>query len=153
MISDGEIAVGARQTQAAMGWPFGSSPPAPPPPTATWANYLFLSHAILELVLGAIKLRGRYAHETPSSRSARSAMYVRHHAFSLLALSLLGYFVWRDDAADTPAGRDASWIFFVFHGGAVAAFTHAWANGAIPLGKVVVPHLPFAVAFLAHALS
>ena len=54
---------------------------------------------------------------------------------------------------ETPAGRDASWIFFVFHGGAVAAFTHAWANGAIPLGKVVVPHLPFAVAFLAHALS
>ena len=38
-------------------------------------------------------------------------------------------------------------------GGAVAAFTHAWANGAIPFGKVVVPHLPFAVAFLAHALS
>ena len=89
-----------RHTDAAMGWPFASSPPAPPPPTATWANYLFLSHAILELVLGAIKLRGRYAHETPSSRSARSAMYVRHHAFSLLALSLLGYFVWRDDAAD-----------------------------------------------------
>ena len=127
--------------------------PPPPPPPAAWADALYLAHVLLELALGAIKLRGRYAHEAPGSRSARSAMYVRHHAASLLSLALLGWLVWRADAVDTPAGQSASAVLCVFHGGAVAAFVHAWAGGAIPLAKVVVPHLPFAVAFAVHALG
>ena len=44
--------------------------------------------------MGIIKLRGRYAHESPTERGERSRMYVRHHAFSLLALTLLGGLAW-----------------------------------------------------------
>ena len=129
-------------------WPFYSPPPPPP----TWASWLYLAHVVLELALGAIKLRGRYAHESPGSRSPRSAMYVRHHASSLLSLALLGHLVWVNDVVDTPTGRAASAVLFVFHGGAVAAFAHAWASDAIGMGKVIVPHLPFAAAFAVHAL-
>ena len=87
-------------------------------------------------------------------RTPRSAMYVRHHAFSLLSLALMGWLVWRHDLVDTPTGKGASAVLLVFHGGASAAFFHTWMFGrAIGFGKVVVPHLPFAVAFAAHALS
>ena len=78
-------------------------------------------------------------------------MYVRHHAFSLLALALLGYYVWRNSWVNTQVGECASVVLFVFHGGAVAAFTHTWASREIPLAKIVVPHLPFAIAFALHA--
>ena len=119
----------------------------------SWGETLFLMHAILELVLGALKLRGRYSHEVPGSRSARDEMYVRHHGFSLLSLALLGYLVWREGLVDTPTGRGASSVLAVFHGGAVAAFLQTYATGAIGIGKVIVPHLPFAVAFMWHGLS
>eukprot|EP00965_Chrysotila_dentata_P206693 6183680-Pleurochrysis_carterae.AAC.2 len=51
---------------------------------------LYLSHALLELVLGLLKLRGRYAHEKPRSKPQRSEMYTRHHGGALLALALQG---------------------------------------------------------------
>ena len=117
----------------------------------TYTEYLYMTHALLELALGAIKLRGRYAHETPGSRSARSAMYVRHHGFSLLALALLGFCVLVNGDVHTLIGAYNSLAFFLFHGGACAAFSLAWADGAIPFRKVCVPHLPWAVGFAAHA--
>ena len=78
-------------------------------------------------------------------------MYVRHHAFSLLSLALLGFLVWWHDMVDNPVGRSASLVLFVFHGGACVAFAHAWMNRAIKLGKIIVPHGPFALLFAAHA--
>ena len=133
-------------------WPF-APPPPPAPPAVHWAALWYLAHTLLEVALGAIKLRGRYAHETPGSKSKRSEMYVRHHGFSLLGHALLGWFVYAQDIVGTREGRGASAVLFVFHGGAVAAFLYAWAQDAIPFKKVVVPHLPFAIAFAVHALE
>lgn len=138
-------------------WPHRAPPPPAPPASIwqeiPWPEYLYIAHAVLELILGLLKLRGRYSHEAPGARSAKSAMYVRHHGFSLLALALLGYLIWRAEAVNSPTGAAVSLVLFVFHGGAVAAFTHAWACGEIPLAKIVVPHLPFAVAFALHAMQ
>lgn len=116
-----------------------------------WSSLLYISHVLLELALGLIKLRGRYAHEVPGSKSARNEMYCRHHGCSLLSLALLGYFVWQHDLVDTSTGAAASTVLAVFHGGAVASFTYAYSLNAIPVGKVIVPHLPFALGFAAHA--
>ena len=77
-------------------------------------------------------------------------MYVRHHAFSLLALTLLGGLVWWRGLVSSEAGWIASLCLGIFHGGAVCAFLWAWRCGAIPLAKVVLPHGPFAAAFLWH---
>ena len=126
--------------------------PLPTPPSPSHALILlYVAHTLLEVVLGAMKLRGRYQHEAPGSRSARSEMYARHHGFSLLALALLGGLVWWHNMIDTPTGQGASAVLALFHGGAVAAFLQTYAVGAIPLTKVVVPHLPFAVGFALHA--
>ena len=53
-----------------------------------------ISRPAAQAALGAIKLRGHYAHESPTARGERLRMYVRHHAFSLLALTLLGGLAW-----------------------------------------------------------
>ena len=74
-----------------------------------WVDVLYLSHAALELVLGCIKLRGRYAHEPPGSRTPRSAMYVRHHAFSLLSSALLG---WLGKRATGPTCYPPVWCMY-----------------------------------------
>jgi len=116
-------------------------------------DVLFIGHTLLELWLGMIKLRGRYQHEAPGSKTPRSEMYTRHHGASILALALLGYFVWARGLANTPTGQMASAVLATFHGGATIAFIHAWCCGAIPFAKVIIPHLPFAVAFAWHAWS
>eukprot|EP00040_Diaphanoeca_grandis_P000507 m.15626 g.15626 ORF g.15626 m.15626 type:complete len:127 (+) comp10661_c1_seq1:75-455(+) len=113
---------------------------------------LYLSHVILEFALGCLKLRGRYQHETPGSRSPRSAMYVRHHGWSLLSLALLGALVLWRDLIDTETGLIVSLACTVFHGGAVVAFLQAWADGAIPFAKVIVPHTPYAIGFAYHVM-
>lgn len=117
-----------------------------------WLNALYLAHTVLEIALGGLKLRGRYQHEPPGSKSVRSEMYCRHHGFSLLALALLGYLVWRNDLVDSPTGQAASAVLATFHCGAVVAFLHAFLHGQISAAKVVIPHLPFALAFSWHAL-
>ena len=105
---------------------FGYAPPPPstkyswPPLTST----LYLSHTALEVVLGAIKLRGRYQHEAAGSRSPRSEMYTRHHGSSILALALLSYLVYTHDCIDSDIGRSASCVLAVFHWGAVLSFLH-----------------------------
>ena len=91
------------------------------------------------------------AHETPGSRAGASAMYVRHHAVSILSMTALSYIVWADGLAGTHTGRRASAALALFHGGAVCAFAYAWQSGAIKLRKVIIPHLPHAVGFALHA--
>ena len=78
-------------------------------------------------------------------------MYVRHHAFSLLALTVLGGLVWWRGLVWSEAGWISSLVLGIFHGGAVCAFLWAWGCGAISMWKVVIPHSPFAAAFLWHA--
>ena len=118
-----------------------------------WAELLYASHTALEIVLGGIKLRGRYAHETPGSKAPRSQMYTRHHGFSLLALALLGGLVLWRDLVNTELGFITSVVQAVFHGGACVAFTYAYLENAIPFVKIIVPHAPFAAAFVVHAFS
>ena len=118
----------------------------------TWVDHLYLAHTLLELFLGLIKLRGRYQHEAPGSKAPRSEMYTRHHGCTILALALLGFFVWYDSATDTRHGTQSSAVLALFHGGATLSFLYAYLHGAIPFGKVCMPHGPFAIAFLAHAV-
>mmetsp|Transcript_5314 Transcript_5314/g.10358 ORF Transcript_5314/g.10358 Transcript_5314/m.10358 type:complete len:134 (-) Transcript_5314:191-592(-) len=114
---------------------------------------LYLSHALLELVLGLLKLRGRYAHEKPRSKPQRSEMYTRHHGGALLALALQGALVWCYDLVHTPTGAITSASLALFHGAAVCAFMVAWAQRAISAKKVLMPHAPFAILFAWHAYS
>jgi len=146
---------------------------------ATLAGGLFLTHALLEIGLGALKLRGRYAHEppldAPGGRGARGAMYVRHHGCALIALGALGLGLWADpflhlagggrrypaglffappglDLLLSPFGLLAVACLLLLHVGAVGVFAHAWVSGAIPLKKVLLPHGPFALGFAVLAL-
>lgn len=112
---------------------------------------LYLVHTILELVLGLMKLRGRYSHEGRAVKPARDQMYTRHHGFSLLALALLGGMVWWRGAYATELGDVSSRVLATFHGGAVLAFGHTCALGAVEFKKVLIPHAPFAVGFALHA--
>uniref|UniRef100_A0A7S0JM76 Uncharacterized protein n=1 Tax=Calcidiscus leptoporus TaxID=127549 RepID=A0A7S0JM76_9EUKA len=117
------------------------------------ASLLYVSHALLELLLGALKLRGRYAHERGKYREPRSAMYTRHHGCSLLSLSMLGALIWMRGLVDLEAGAIASACLALMHGGAVASFVIAWVQGAIPFVKVIVPHAPFALGFTWHVIA
>ena len=121
--------------------------------TSTFMDFAYAAHAVVELILGALKLRGRYAHEAPGSRSGKSKMYVRHHAASLLAHALLGALVLHAGLVDTRVGQGASLVLATFHGGAVGAAFTAWMTGELPIWKVFVPHSPFAIIFLVHALG
>ena len=58
--------------------------------------------------------------------------------------------VWWRGLVGSEAGYIASACLGLFHGGAVCAFLWAWRCGAIPLSKVLLPHAPFAAAFLWH---
>lgn len=114
-------------------------------------EYVYLTHSALELVLGAIKLRGRYQHEAVGSRLPRSEMYTRHHGASILSLALLSWLVYSAGEIHSAVGRGASLVLAVFHGGAVLSFLYAYAHGAIPISKVIIPHTPYALAFAWHA--
>jgi hypothetical protein len=114
---------------------------------------LYAAHTCLELVLGLMKLRGRYQHEQPGQRSARSEMYVRHHASALLSLALLSALTQTKGLIDSEAGEIVNAVLGCFHTGAVLSFAHAWARSrSFPAVKVLVPHGPFAVAFVLAAV-
>eukprot|EP00931_Biecheleriopsis_adriatica_P079026 TRINITY_DN52442_c0_g1_i1.p1 TRINITY_DN52442_c0_g1~~TRINITY_DN52442_c0_g1_i1.p1 ORF type:complete len:133 (-),score=27.15 TRINITY_DN52442_c0_g1_i1:63-461(-) len=115
------------------------------------ANMLYLTHALTEFGLGLIKLRGHYAHEDPASKPLHSQLYVRHHAAALLSLALLGYLVWRRGLVSSETGKITSASFALFHVGAVLANAYAWLQGAVQLGKILIPHMPFALGFVWHA--
>ena len=109
---------------------------------------VYLAHTALEVCLGLIKLRGRYQHESPGERSAKSAMYVRHHAASLLSLAALsGLVQWRG-LIHTETGEICNAVLAIFHLGAVCSFAHAWlCSRSFRAAKIIVPHAPFGVAF------
>ena len=50
---------------------------------------LYVAHTILELILGGVKLRGKYSH-LPGPMPEGAERFARHHGVSLLALALLG---------------------------------------------------------------
>ena len=105
---------------------------------------LYLAHVLLELVLGAVKLRGTYSGVVVPSAAAK---FARHHGVSLLALTLLGALVLTRGLVSTPTGQVASITLAFFHAGCVAVMVHAehW--------PVVFIHLPFALGFAWHAYS
>merc|ERR1712129_349747 len=106
---------------------------------------------LTELGLGIVKLRGHYAHEDPTARPLQSQLYVRHHAAALLALALLGGLVWQRGLVHTETGAIASATLATFHVGAVIANAYSWLQGAVKAIKILVPHGPFALAFVWHA--
>jgi hypothetical protein len=107
-----------------------------------WVSALYLAHALLELALGGIKLRGRYsAFEMPDG----AAKFARHHGVALLSIALLGFLVWKRKLVHTETGALGSMVLAFFHVACVAVMVHAQH------AKVVFIHLPFACAFLAHA--
>jgi len=113
------------------------------------ANVLFLVHAVLELVLGAMKLRGRYEGQKEAGPEAK---FIQHHGVALLALALLGAVVWYRKLGDTETGRLASTVLCFFHAGAAAVHAHAWSAGSHKSASTLAMHLPFALAFLVDAL-
>jgi hypothetical protein len=78
---------------------------------------------------------------------------VRHHAVSLLSLTMLSFGIWYLRLVHTPAGVLSSLCLLVFHGGASLGFALAWSSGAIPLSKLLLPHAPLALGFTALAVA
>ena len=106
---------------------------------------LYIAHTLLETALGAVKLRGKYAEV--DSMPPEAAKFCRHHGISLLALALLGGECARRGLINTQTGALCSLVLCAFHAGAVAVM--AYDSNM----KVVVTHLPFAIAFGLHAAT
>jgi len=107
---------------------------------------LYLAHFLVELALGAVKLRGSYA-GIDISCAPGAEKFARHHGVSLIALACLGGEVLRREAFDSEVADVVSSVLALFHAGTMFVMLHAlnW--------KVVAIHLPFALGFLAHVLS
>lgn len=119
---------------------------------------LYVAHTILELILGGIKLRGKYSH-LPGPMPDGAERFARHHGISLLSLALLGGLALGPSPSDratrlchTETGSLASTVLAFFHSGAVAVMLHAWLTTGAGL-NVVLTHAPFALAFIWHAQS
>ena len=106
---------------------------------------LYVAHTLLETALGAVKLRGKYA--GLDNMPAEAAKFARHHGVSLLALALLGGECTRRGLIKTEAGALCSLVLCFFHAGAVAVMAYDSNT------KVVLTHLPFAIAFGLHAAT
>ena len=109
------------------------------------AVFLYLVHTLLELVLGAVKLRGTYSGLENMPDGA--AKFARHHGVALLSLSLLGAETLRRRLVHTEAGTMVSGVLAGFHTGAVVVMLHAAHL------KVVYIHLPLAIGFAVHAMT
>ena len=122
--------------------------------TKTLVVALYVVHTVLELGLGAIKLRGTYSDMMTPPGAER---FVRHHGVSLLALALLGGLALRgrsslpphDRLCHTDTGSVVSTALAFFHAGAVLVMLHAVLTTGAGL-NVVLLHTPFAVAFTWH---
>ena len=109
---------------------------------------LFIAHSILELILGSIKLRGRYEDQPAAGPEAK---FIRHHGVSLVSLALLGALVWWKRLIETETGRLASCVLCFFHAAASAVHAHALFSGSTKSASTLAMHLPFALAFLFDA--
>ena len=114
------------------------------PQSIPFAFWLYIAHALLELVLGAVKLRGTYS---GISMPPEAAKFAQHHGISLLALALLGGECARRDLIHTPTGALCSLVLCFFHTGAVIVMAFH-SNTA-----VVLTHAPFALGFAVHAIA
>ena len=115
---------------------------------ARMSGTLYLVHAILELGLGAMKLRGRYDGQKEAGPEAK---LIQHHGVALLALALLGGLVWYCKLGETETGQITSAVLCFFHAGAAAVHAHAWSTGSAKSASVFAMHLPFALLFLLDA--
>ena len=106
---------------------------------------LYLLHFLVELILGAIKMRGTYS-GLDASCAPSIAKFARHHGVSLMALALLSFEVWRRDLIRTPTGSIVSLVLAFFHTGTMLVMIHA-----INI-RVVLIHVPFAAGFWMHTL-
>ena len=106
---------------------------------------LYIAHALLELVLGGLKLvKGSYSGLTMPDEAAK---FARHHGIALLALALLGGECARRGLTSTAAGGLCSLVLALFHTGAVAVMTYELHFGPVAL------HIPFAAAFAIHTAA
>ena len=121
--------------------PKGEVRDGPPPfSSRNTIEYIFLAHFFLELGLGLLKLRGKYAgFDAPAGMEK----FARHHGVSLLSLALAGWLIYRQRLAFSAAGVVAALVLCAFHSGAVAVMLADGGGGAL---KVLAMHAPFAVA-------
>ena len=116
-------------------------------PSRSTIEFIFLAHFFLELGLGLLKLRGKYAgFDAPVGMEK----FARHHGVSLLSLALAGWLIYRQRLAFSAAGVVAALVLCAFHSGAVAVMLADGGGGAL---KVLAMHAPFAVAFGWHAFE
>ena len=108
------------------------------------ALILYYAHALVELVLGALKLRGSY---TGVTMPVDTAKFVRHHGVALLALALLSGECARRGLVSTSAGSLCSLVLCFFHTGAVAVMMYDLHFGPVAL------HIPFAALFAIHTAA
>ena len=105
---------------------------------------LYYLHALVEFVLGAIKLRGKYA---GVAMPVEAAKFARHHGVALIALALLSGECARRRLVSTPAGLLCSLVLSFFHTGAIAVMIYDLHLGPVAL------HIPFAAAFAIHTAA
>ena len=103
---------------------------------------MYAAHAVVEMVLGAVKLRGSYSSVVLPPGAEK---FARHHGVALLSLALLGALALGRGLVNTEAGEVVSLVLASFHTGAVLVMVHAMN------AKVVFLHAPFAVGFAWHA--
>ena len=108
----------------------------------TLSEVLFLVHTLIETVLGAVKLRGKYSKLALPDGAER---YVRHHGVSLLGLALLGFLVLYRRQVHAEAGAIAAIALAFFHAGALCA---AYGGHGPPL---LLMHGGMAIGFAVHA--
>lgn len=100
----------------------------------SFGGFLFLCHTLIEIGLGAIKLRGKYAGiEMPIG----SEKFARHHGVSLLSLALLGGLVLLRRSWHKEEGALASIVLCFFHAGCCIikpALTVMLMHGTLALG-------------------
>mmetsp|Transcript_1256 Transcript_1256/g.3535 ORF Transcript_1256/g.3535 Transcript_1256/m.3535 type:complete len:131 (-) Transcript_1256:133-525(-) len=110
------------------------------------AFLLYFAHFFVELVLGAVKLKGTYS-SVDISCAPGAEKFARHHGVSLIALAIAGGEVLRRGLLNTVTAEVVSFAMAIFHTGTMVVMLHALHL------KVVCIHAPFAVGFWVHYLS
>ena len=109
----------------------------------TRAVVLYLTHTMLELVLGWMKVfKGSYSGlDDIGDMPLGAEKFARHHGIALLSLALLSGLVLARGLTKSETGEVCSLVLAFFHVGAVAIMVHALNL------KVVALHVPFALGF------
>lgn len=110
-----------------------------------YVKALYVAHTLLEFVLGAIKLRGKYAGFDIAACAPGAEKFARHHGVALLSLAALGEEVLRRRLCHSTTAEVISAALAVFHWGCVLVMLQAWSLHTLAM------HLPFAIGFTWHA--